>query len=46
MLAQFHKITMIVKHTLPTVPFGGINVIFLGDFVVLGEFVAGQFVAG
>ena len=33
MLAQFHKITTIAKHTLPTVPFGGINVIFLGDFV-------------
>ena len=33
MLAQFHKITTIGKHTLPTVPFGGINVIFLGDFV-------------
>ena len=33
MLAQFHKITTIAKHTLPTVPFGGINTIFLGDFV-------------
>ena len=33
MLAQFTKITTIAKHTLPTVPFGGINVIFLGDFV-------------
>ena len=33
MLAQFHKITTIAKHTLPTLPFGGINVIFLGDFV-------------
>ena len=33
MLAQFHKITTIAKHTLPTVPFGGINVIFLDDFV-------------
>ncbi|CAF1514455.1 unnamed protein product [Didymodactylos carnosus] len=33
MLAQFHKITTIAKHTLPTVPFGGINIIFLGDFV-------------
>ena len=33
MLAQFHKITTIAKHTLPTVPFGGINMILLGDFV-------------
>jgi PIF1-like helicase len=33
MLARFHKITTIAKHTQPTVPFGGINMIFLGDFV-------------
>jgi hypothetical protein len=33
MLAQFPKITTIGKHGLPTVPFGGTNVIFLGDFV-------------
>ncbi|CAF1044643.1 unnamed protein product, partial [Didymodactylos carnosus] len=33
MLAQLHKITTIAKHTLPTVPFTGINLIFLGDFV-------------
>ena len=36
MLAQFHKITTIAKHTLPTVPFGGTNIIFLGDFVQYG----------
>ncbi|CAF4990080.1 unnamed protein product [Rotaria sp. Silwood1] len=33
MLARFHKITTIAKHTQPSVPFGGINMIFLGDFI-------------
>ena len=33
MLARFHKITTIAKHTEPSIPFGGINMIFLGDFV-------------
>lgn len=33
MLARFHKITTTAKHTQPTIPFGGINMIFLGDFV-------------
>ncbi|CAF4028446.1 unnamed protein product [Rotaria magnacalcarata] len=32
MLARLHRIT-IAKHTEPTTPFGGINMIFLGDFV-------------
>lgn len=33
MLARIHKITTIAKHTSPTVPFGGVNMIFLGDFI-------------
>lgn len=33
MLARLHKITTIAKHTEPTAAFGGINMIFLGDFV-------------
>ncbi|CAF2933371.1 unnamed protein product [Rotaria sp. Silwood2] len=33
MLARLHKITTIAKHTQPSIPFGGINMIFLGDFV-------------
>lgn len=33
MLARLHKIMTIAKHTPPTVPFGGINMLFLGDFV-------------
>ncbi|CAF4063536.1 unnamed protein product [Rotaria sp. Silwood1] len=36
MLARFHKITTIAKHTEPSIPFGGINMIFLGDFVQYG----------
>jgi hypothetical protein len=33
MLARIHKIMTIAKHTEPTTPFGGINMLFLGDFV-------------
>jgi PIF1-like helicase len=33
MLAQIHKMTTVAKHTAPTVPFGGVNMIFLGDFI-------------
>ncbi|CAF1563358.1 unnamed protein product [Rotaria sp. Silwood1] len=33
MLARLHRITTIAKHIDPTTPFGGINMIFLGDFV-------------
>ncbi|CAF4065605.1 unnamed protein product, partial [Adineta steineri] len=33
MLARLHRITTIAKHTESTIPFGGINMIFLGDFV-------------
>ncbi|CAF3445441.1 unnamed protein product, partial [Rotaria sp. Silwood2] len=33
MLARLHRITTIAKHAEPTIPFGGINMIFLGDFV-------------
>ncbi|CAM4818432.1 unnamed protein product, partial [Rotaria magnacalcarata] len=33
MLARLHKITTIAKHTQPSIPFGGVNMIFLGDFV-------------
>ncbi|CAF1257771.1 unnamed protein product [Rotaria sordida] len=36
MLARFHKITTTAKHTEPSIPFGGINMIFLGDFVQYG----------
>jgi hypothetical protein len=33
MLARIHKIMAIAKHTEPTTPFDGINMLFLGDFV-------------
>ena len=33
MLAQIHKMMTLAKHTSPTLPFGGVNMIFLGDFV-------------
>ncbi len=33
MLARLHKIATIAKHTEPSIPFGSINMIFLGDFV-------------
>jgi len=33
MLVRLHRITTIGKHTEPTIPFGGINMILLGDFL-------------